>query len=1106
MLLSESPLLHPEVLVARPEKQSFDVAAWRVGDEVIIRQRDEITLMRQGDAFVTLVPGPQSGALELHAQNDDVLWLLVRGKPNQVAVKFLVPVRSTSLSGNLEFAVDQRVADDLNSRRIIDTAEVKAAVEWLTEEFILDSGPVGVQRVFASIHARSDESRLQLQGRTFVVDLSRKAGSPNWVDRVTNRRPNQLDAISLLQGRIRFVDSDIAANSEAGIEHTLLDTAVTSYGAYLDLWRLYSDKEWKREITRAANINALRYSARRPVSQEGGGWLLEIDAKALAEFKARWKDLANEDDQLEVDEFAPDWHSERYTDLSASDGPRRFRGKPDFTSNGLVLESNERTLPSESGYIYLSLTGNRTQQERRNNARRSIEAGLGVPTLNRLLQDLPVPRLRPSNLPGLTPYAKKIFRSGKATDKQEVAIKVALNTPDVALIIGPPGTGKTQVIAALERRLAELNEGHAISQQVLISSFQHDAVENALERTDVYGLPAIKVGSRRQDVVQAVEIWRQAHVEKLDGTIQHLREAEPSAVLLDQLDRLLYQLLISGVSHDQRAEKFAVLDDLLMRLAKAARIRPSVNWQSKWADYCESSLGSTPKTNDLSNAKRLRLTRAVRSLRVLNTSFQDDGSQRALLVLSLVKDMPQLCEAHETALLQSMAVTKAPEVGELDALSALKDLLLDRLRPDQRPAKIRNTLNPEAAILISELQSEIADKVAASRAGCYGVLERYRDAFVSHPSWVRRAVENYSAIVGATCQQSASHMMMRLKNLSPNASQAIQFQSVIIDEAARANPLDLFIPMAMAKRRIVLVGDHRQLPHLLDPAVEEEIRSERGDQVKSDTYQQSLFERLWRQFKAREDADGVPRVVMLDMQFRMHPILGDFVSKQFYESAGLGKVESGKKAEDFPDTVPIFGKSVCCWLDVPFEAGSDERFGTSRVRVAEASRIASEVQRLLSQLPSDMSVGVITFYSAQRDRIFKELEKYNISERGEEGWRVRTEHAASPDCPERLRVGTVDSFQGKEFDVVFLSAVRSNTQKLGPRDDAESEEAFDKAASRKYGHLRSSNRLNVAMSRQRRLLVAVGDREMFTGAAAMDAVPEMSAFLDLCDEEVRRVS
>jgi len=49
------------------------------------------------------------------------------------------------------------------------------------------------------------------------------------------------------------------------------------------------------------------------------------------------------------------------------------------------------------------------------------------------------------------------------------------------------------------------------------------------------------------------------------------------------------------------------------------------------------------------------------------------------------------------------------------------------------------------------------------------------------------------------------------------------FESVIVDEAARANPLDLFIPLSMARRRVVLVGDHRQLPHLLEPDVERQL-------------------------------------------------------------------------------------------------------------------------------------------------------------------------------------------------------------------------------------------------------------------------------------------
>ena len=87
-----------------------------------------------------------------------------------------------------------------------------------------------------------------------------------------------------------------------------------------------------------------------------------------------------------------------------------------------------------------------------------------------------------------------------------------------------------------------------------------------------------------------------------------------------------------------------------------------------------------------------------------------------------------------------------------------------------------------------------------------------------------------------------------------------------------------------------------------------------------------------------------------------------------------------------------------------------------------------------------------------------------------------------------MRVGTVDSFQGKEFDIVFLSVTRSN--ELAAEDEDERR--------RKYGHLLLENRLCVAMSRQRRMLVAVGDREMFNTAAAREAVPGLARFLDLC--------
>jgi superfamily I DNA and/or RNA helicase len=94
-----------------------------------------------------------------------------------------------------------------------------------------------------------------------------------------------------------------------------------------------------------------------------------------------------------------------------------------------------------------------------------------------------------------------------------------------------------------------------------------------------------------------------------------------------------------------------------------------------------------------------------------------------------------------------------------------------------------------------------------------------------------------------------------------------------------------------------------------------------------------------------------------------------------------------------------------------------------------------------------------------------------------------------------LRIGTVDAFQGKEFDVVFLSVTRSNNIRATP----DSPETYR----RKYGFLLLENRLCVAMSRQQRLLIATGDLEMVRAEAdrpeiERQAIRELIAFYELC--------
>jgi superfamily I DNA and/or RNA helicase len=129
--------------------------------------------------------------------------------------------------------------------------------------------------------------------------------------------------------------------------------------------------------------------------------------------------------------------------------------------------------------------------------------------------------------------------------------------------------------------------------------------------------------------------------------------------------------------------------------------------------------------------------------------------------------------------------------------------------------------------------------------------------------------------------------------------------------------------------------------------------------------------------------------------------------------------------------------------------------------------------------------GVITFYSAQRIAIWEAMLAAGLAVRAGD------QHGLNPSIDwlfderglPRVRIGSVDAFQGREFDVVFLSTTRSQPITSNRRAH--------------FGFLSLPNRLCVAMSRQRSLLVAVGDADMVNSPAGRDAVPALAQFLDM---------
>jgi superfamily I DNA and/or RNA helicase len=154
-----------------------------------------------------------------------------------------------------------------------------------------------------------------------------------------------------------------------------------------------------------------------------------------------------------------------------------------------------------------------------------------------------------------------------------------------------------------------------------------------------------------------------------------------------------------------------------------------------------------------------------------------------------------------------------------------------------------------------------------------------------------------------------------------------------------------------------------------------------------------------------------------------------------------------------------------------------------------------------------LSFGIISFYKAQVYAVYESLAKYKITKRAPDGsWQISERYRSFEKdkngkeiTGERLRIGTVDAFQGMEFDVVFLSMVRSQNVNNFPLF-IKNESDYSKKQQRIFGHLMSENRLCVSMSRQKKVLAVVGDGDLVQTQIAMDAVPALKNYYDLCKE------
>jgi hypothetical protein len=988
-----------------------------------------------------------------------------------------------------EIGIDEKVIEAIRNKRK-SLSSIGEVIAWL-DEAILVTDKGGSTRVLlsGSPNPQADQrSAFRLYGRGWMADVARDAEDRLLLTRVVEARRTQVDddrrPIFLINGQFRFVDHTVAGRFR-GAARSELDQIVGEAGSYLGMWHEFNKLELRSIQRRAQAFGWLTYRSREPLPD--GRWRFHLTDDHLPEDRMRALE-ESESISLEASAAPPAELTEPReldADLVDTTGRRRI-----FAGECVAFDRRRGTLdlrppawndegrppPPENGVLFMSLSGDRTRLERRRKAQALIAAAESpMPQLGLLIEGKHVPVRRRREEKPRSAAALEAF-GGEPTDRQVEALKIALNTPDIVLIQGPPGTGKTRTIAALQARLSEISDDtDRVSGRYLLTSYQHDAVENVASVTQVFGLPAIKVGRKRglTEEADGFERWRQERVDAVRAKLATIDDIPASEALRQCRDLAVGYLRSPSLTED--------VEGLLTNVRAIAAPFVPTGVADRLLELAQLRRSSAAPRGaaDLDVEQALK---AVRGLRCTHAAFSDDGDAQAHKALQRLRRLKAIAPEEETLLEKAASwdINVAPDF--LSELAELQGVLIDKLTPDERPPNAP-MVNQDVEGALGSAIDALRETVRSSRGGVPSVLYEFLDDLDKDRDGTRRAVERYTVVLAATCQQAVGYQMSLLKN------EETVFDTVIVDEAARANPLDLFIPMALAERRIILVGDHRQLPHILDHEIENALDSDVSEKTQ-EMLRKSLFERLFAQLRERERTDGIKRTVTLNIQYRMHPVLGSFVSDAFYAPYGEG-FESGRPPEDFAHNLPRYHGAVAAWADVPLGRGA-ERGGQSKSRPAEAKWIAKEAISIMRERP-DLSVGVISFYSAQVKEILEQMEPLGMTRRDEDGsYRIlddwKTTRNSSGKLSERLRVGTVDGFQGKEFDVVLLSMTRSN--------DISADQP--KLLRRKYGHLMLDSRLCVAMSRQKQLLIVVGDSGMLMGDHAAEAVPGLLRFLELC--------
>lgn len=320
-----------------------------------------------------------------------------------------------------------------------------------------------------------------------------------------------------------------------------------------------------------------------------------------------------------------------------------------------------------------------------------------------------------------------------------------------------------------------------------------------------------------------------------------------------------------------------------------------------------------------------------------------------------------------------------------------------------------------------------------------------------------RKIQETAVFVGTTAAVSAREVLFKLK----------AFELTIIDEASQLLETHL-LPLLCVKhngenaiRKCILIGDHKQLPAVVQQPVDASVVEEPLLlEVGLTNCRQSLFQRFINLFRDQPASIG-----MLCKQARMHEVIAQFSNSAFYANRlEVVPIAHQQKPLSYPhhNVNDPWEELVASarMAFIPVERLSLTVESTDKANLAEAKVVASLVEALLSLYRqndkpfSEKSVGIIVPYRNQIAMIRKELKRLNQP------------------VTDLISIDTVERYQGSQRDVIIYSFTIKQRYQL---HFLTANSFIDEITG-----MEVDQKLNVALTRAREQLFLVGNPELLS--------------------------